>query len=218
MHDILSYLAATYDPVAIIVYGSFADGTSNLFSDFDALLITADGVRIHDDSFIDCTQLDVFIHPLSDFEPGYDPGEYVQVCGGQILLDHNSIAASLIKNVEQYLDSQTGKTPEELRLDVDWCEKMLRRAERDDAEGAYRRHWLLVDSLEIYMQLRAWRFLGPKKTLRMLEKKDKEAFSLYEEALFKNDLSSLSAWVSHIRERYEKSIVKGKRQKKGQNT
>lgn len=218
MHDILSYLAATYDPVAIIVYGSFADGTSNLFSDFDALLITEADERLHDDSFIDCTQLDVFIHPLSDFEPGYDPAEYVQVCGGQILLDHDGIAASLLKNVERYLDGRAGKTPEELRLDVDWCEKMLRRAERDDAEGAYRRHWLLVDSLEIYTELRAWRYLGPKKTLRMLETKDKEAFALYEAALLSNDLSSLSAWVAHIRECYEKSVRKAKKQKKRQNT
>ena len=37
MNDILTYLAAKYDPAAIIVYGSFADGSSNLFSDFDAL-------------------------------------------------------------------------------------------------------------------------------------------------------------------------------------
>ena len=86
MNDILTYLAAKYDPAAIIVYGSFADGSSNLFSDFDALLITADGERKHDDSFVDCTQLDVFVHPMSDFQGDYDPAEYVQVYGGQILL------------------------------------------------------------------------------------------------------------------------------------
>ena len=45
MNDILTYLAARYDPAAIIVYGSFADGSSNLFSDFDALLITDGGGR-----------------------------------------------------------------------------------------------------------------------------------------------------------------------------
>ena len=47
MQDILTYLAAEYDPLAIIVYGSFADGTQNLFSDFDALLITEGGARRH---------------------------------------------------------------------------------------------------------------------------------------------------------------------------
>ena len=99
MNDILTYLAAKYDPAAIIVYGSFADGSSNLFSDFDALLITADGERKHDDSFVDCTQLDVFVHPMSDFQGDYDPAEYVQVYGGQILLDRDNVAATLLEKV-----------------------------------------------------------------------------------------------------------------------
>lgn len=208
MNDILTYLAAKYDPAAIIVYGSFADGSSNLFSDFDALLITADGERKHDDSFVDCTQLDVFVYPMSDFQGDYDPAEYVQVYDGQILLDRDNVAATLLEKVARYLDERAGKTPEELALNVSWCEKMLRRAERADAEGNFRRHWLLTDSLEIYTEVCGWRYLGPKKALRQMEKKDKEAFALYEKALCENDYSSLAAWVEHIRRRFEK---KGKR-------
>lgn len=208
MNDILTYLAAKYDPAAIIVYGSFADGSSNLFSDFDALLITADGERKHDDSFIDCTQLDVFVHPMSDFQGDYDPAEYVQVYDGQILLDRDNVAATLLEKVARYLDERAGKTREELALNVSWCEKMLRRAERADAEGSYRRHWLLTDSLEIYTEVRGWRYLGPKKALRQMEKKDKGAYALYEKALCENDYSSLAAWIEHIRSRFEK---KGKR-------
>ena len=156
MHDILSYLAAAYDPIAIIVYGSFADGTSNLFSDFDALLVTADGERRHDDRFVDFTQLDVFVHPLSDFQGEYDPAEYARIYGGQILLDRDGVAAALLERVTQWVDSRAKKTQEELDFNVSWCEKMLRRAERTDAEGCFRRHWLLVESLEIYTELRGW--------------------------------------------------------------
>ncbi len=210
MHDILTTLAAEYDPVAIIVYGSFADGTSNLFSDFDALLITRDGERRHDSRFVDCTQLDVFIHPLSDFEGAYDPAEYVQICGGQILLDRDGVAEALLKNVERFLDSRAKKTPEELRLDVEWCEKMLRRAERTDAEGCFRRHWLIVDSLEIYTELCGWPYLGPKKALGQLEKKEKAAYGLYEKALTDGGNEALAAWVAHIRERFEKGRRKRK--------
>ncbi len=204
MHDILTYLAARYDPVAIIVYGSFADGTSNLFSDFDALLITAGGERQHDDSFVDCTQLDVFIHPLSDFQGDYDPADYAQVYDGQILLDRDGVAAALIERVNRYLDACGSKSPEELRIDVSWCEKMLRRAGRADAEGAFRRHWLLVDSLEIYMQVRGWRYLGPKKALCTLEKKDKKGSALYVRALTGSDPEDLAAWVGHIRQALDK--------------
>ena len=212
MHDILSYLAAEYDPVAIILYGSFADGTSNLFSDYDALLITEGGERRHDDRFVDFTQLDVFVHPLSDFQGEYDPAEYANIYGGQILLDRNGVAAALLDKVARWVDSRAKKTREELGFNVSWCEKMLRRAERTDAEGCFRRHWLLVDSLEIYTELRGWPYLGPKKALSQLEKKDRAVFALYEKALTQNDYESLAAWVEHIRERFEKG------QKKRKNT
>jgi len=211
MHDILSYLAAQYDPIAIIVYGSFADRTSNLFSDFDALLITQDGQRRHDDRFVDCTQLDVFIHPLSDFQGEYDPAEFARIYGGQILLDKNGVAAALLDKVQSWVDSRAKKTQEELGFNVSWCEKMLRRAERADAEGCFRRHWLLTDSLEIYTELRGWPYLGPKKALAQLEKKDKAVFALYETALTAGDYESLAAWVQHIRERFEKGQKKRKK-------
>jgi len=211
MHDILSYLAAAYDPLAIIVYGSFADGTSNLFSDFDALLITDGGERRHDDRVVDFTQLDVFIHPLSDFQGAYDPAEYARIYGGQILLDRNGVAAAILEKVTQWVESRAKKTQEELAFNVSWCEKMLRRAERTDAEGCFRRHWLLVDSLEIYTELRGWPYLGPKKALAQLEKKDKAVFILYERALTQNDYASLAAWVEHIRERLDKGQKKRKK-------
>ena len=215
MQDVLSYLAAEYDPLAIIVYGSFADGTQNLFSDFDALLITEGGKRTHDDRFVDCTQLDVFIYPLSDFQGDYDVEEYTQVYGGQILLDRNGVAAALLERVQKHVDSKARKAREELQLNVSWCEKMLRRAERTDTEGAYRRHWLLVDSLEIYTSLRAWPYLGPKKALRQLEKKDKAAYALYEKALCEGDYASLAAWVEQIRTQFENN---GKKAKNRQQT
>ena len=211
MNDILTYLAAKYDPAAIIVYGSFADGSSNLFSDFDALLITAGGERKHDDSFVDCTQLDVFVQRVSDVQGVDDPAEYVQVYDGQILLDRDNVAATLLEKVARYLDERAGKTREELALNVSWCEKMLRRAERTDAEGCFRRHWLLVESLEIYTELRGWPYLGPKKALAQLEKKDRAVFALYEKALTQNEYASLAAWVEHIRERYEKGQKKRKK-------
>ena len=211
MQDVLSYLAAEYDPLAIIVYGSFADGTQNLFSDFDALLITESGPRRHDDRFVDCTQLDVFVYPLSDFQGDYDLEEFTQVYGGQILLDRNGVAAALLERVQKYVDGKARKTREELRLNVSWCEKMLRRAERTDAEGSYRRHLLLVESLEIYTELRAWPYLGPKKALRQMEKKDKSAYALYEKALCKGDYESLTDWVAQIRVRFDSVGKKAKK-------
>ena len=161
---------------------------------------------------MDFTQLDVFVHPLSDFQGAYDPAEYARIYGGQILLDRNGVAAALLEKVTQWVESRAKKTQEELAFNVSWCEKMLRRAERTDAEGCFRRHWLLVESLEIYTELRGWPYLGPKKALAQLEKKDKAVFALYERALTQNDYASLAAWVEHIRERLDKGQKKRKKE------
>ncbi len=206
MHDILSYLAAVYDPIAIIVYGSFADGTNTLFSDFDALLITRGGERKHDAGYVDCTRLDVSVHPLSDFENGFDPAEYVRLCGGQILLDQNGIAAGLLETVNRFLDIQASKVPDELCSEVEWCEKTLRRAQQSDNEGLFCRHRLLADSLPIYCDVCSRRYLGPKKTLENLERKDRKAFALYVRALRSADPASLGEWIALIRAQFEKRL------------
>ena len=124
---------------------------------------------------------------------------------------HVDVAATLLDKVQSWVDSRAKKTQEELGFNVSWCEKMLRRAERADAEGCFRRHWLLTDSLEIYTELRGWPYLGPKKALAQLEKKDKAVFALYETALTAGDYESLAAWVEHIRERFEKGQKKRKK-------
>ena len=49
---IIKYLIETYSPDAIIVYGSFVDGSANEHSDFDALVI-ANSSKKHDSSVIE---------------------------------------------------------------------------------------------------------------------------------------------------------------------
>ena len=59
---ILEYIRKTYDPDAVIVYGSFADGSESAHSDFDALVIAGDR-PVHDSSVVGGIQLDVFVYP-----------------------------------------------------------------------------------------------------------------------------------------------------------
>ena len=75
---------------------------------------------------------------------------------------------------------------------------MLHRTLRGDAEGSYRWHWLLVDSLEIYFDSRHLRYFGPKKALRSLERQDAEAFRLYTLALQELRRERLSAWIAYL--------------------
>ena len=195
---LVAYLKDTYQPDAIIAYGSFADGSANKNSDFDALVI-ADNVRKHDSSVIDGIVLDVFIYPLETFQSEFDPEEFVQVWDGKIILDTEGIAARLKKRVLDYIAKIPQKAEEEIQQELSWCEKMLSRTMRGDAEGDYRWHWLLVDSLEIYFDVKGLHYYGPKKALRLLEQTDQEAFRIYTKALQEFKHERLSDWIFHLK-------------------
>ena len=70
---------------------------------------------------------------------------------------------------------------------------------RGDAEGYYRWHWLLVDSLEIYFDVKGLHYYGPKKALRLLEQTDQEAFRIYTKALQEFKHERLSDWIFHLK-------------------
>ena len=91
---IIKYLTETYSPEAIIVYGSYADGSANENSDFDALVIT-ESVKTHDSSEVANTILDVWVYPAMYFNDEYDPDEFIQVFDGKIVLDKNGTAEKL---------------------------------------------------------------------------------------------------------------------------
>ena len=195
---IMEYLNRTYQTDAIVVYGSFADGSANRNSDFDALVI-ADSGKTHDASVVDGVVLDVFVYPAETFLAEYDPEEFVQVWDGKIVLDEHGIAGQLKAKVLDYIEHLPKKTATEVAQEVEWCEKMLLRTMREDVEGYYRWHWVLCDSLEIYFDIRGLHYYGPKKMLRLMEKSDAEAFGLYAKALREFDRESLSEWIAYLK-------------------
>ena len=195
---IIRHLIETYQPDAIIAYGSFADGSANEHSDFDALVI-AGKRRMHDSSVIDGIVLDVFIYPPETFQSEIDPEEFIQVWDGKIILDANGAAARLQQRVLDFIAHMPKKTVEEIQQEIRWCEKMLSRTMREDTEGYYRWHWVLFDSLEIYFDAKGLHYYGPKKALRFLEQTDPEAFRIYAKALRELKRESLSEWISHLK-------------------
>ena len=126
-------------------------------------MVITEGTKTHDTSVIGNTVLDVFVYPRETFQSSFELANFVQIFDGNIVLDKTGDAERLIKNVNAYLDSIPNKTSEEIQQEVDWCKKMLARSSRGDAEGFYRWHWLLIDSLEIYFEIKHQPYHGPKK-------------------------------------------------------
>lgn len=75
----MEYLKSAYHPIGMAVYGSFANGTNHLNSDFDALLVREEGEISHDHSLICGIELDVFIYPKSLFQQEYPVEDFVQI-------------------------------------------------------------------------------------------------------------------------------------------
>ena len=148
---------------------------------------------------IDGIVLDVFIYPPETFQSEFDPEEFIQVWDGKIILDANGIAARLQKRVIDFIAHIPQKNVEEIQQEIRWCEKMLSRTMREDAEGYYRWHWVLFDSLEIYFDVKGLHYYGPKKALRFLEQTDPEAFQIYTKALRELKRECLSEWISHLK-------------------
>lgn len=196
---IIRYLIDKYDPDAIITYGSYSDGSFNAHSDFDALVI-ADSPTAHDGSVIDGVALDVFIYSPQLFAGEYDEEKFSHIYDGIIELDKTGIAERLKKNAEQYISGIPFKTREEIQHETQWCRKMLLRAERGDAEGYFRWHWLLTDGLEFYCDIVKKRYRGPKKTLKQMAEDDSRAFELYEKALKDFTHDALAEWVGYLEE------------------
>ncbi len=190
----ISHLRDKYSPLAVIVYGSYADGTNGDGSDFDALLIVPDGERTHDTSTVCGVQLDVFVYPANMIDD-IDPYEIMQIHDGHVVADTDGIGAALCDKIREYVAAHPSKTSEELRDSLTWCKKMLSRAERADAEGAYRHHLVLVESLEIASDVCGRFYFGPKKTLEYLRSERPQMYSVYETALTCFNTESLCAWI-----------------------
>ncbi len=199
MEKIIAYIQQTYNPLSIILYGSYASGTNNLNSDFDSLVISCDHEQFHDTSFVNGIQLDVFVYPASYFDGSFDCNEFIQIFDGKILMDHDERGKTLQTKVRSYLQNRPQKSKAELDASVDWCVKMLARVRRYDAEGMFRWHWVLIDSLEIFCDIMHHPYLGPKKSLKWMEENHPSAFACYKKALEDFSMDSLANWIAYIK-------------------
>ena len=198
MDETLAYLQEKYHPLSVILYGSYANGTNTVNSDFDALVISAGHEPFHDTSFVGNVQLDVFVYPATYFEDDINYEDFVQIFDGRILADANGIGKTLQANVQSYLRNRPVKTRNEIQASIDWCVKMGKRAKRCDCEGMFRWHWVLIDSLEIFCDVMRQPYWGPKKSLKWMEETHPEAFQYYQKALSHFRMDCLEDWIGYI--------------------
>ena len=135
LEQIIEYIKQNYNPISIILYGSYANGTNNLNSDFDSLVISYDHEQFHDTSFVNGIQLDVFVYPVSYFEGEFDCDDFVQIFDGKIIVDSNERGKALQMKVISHIQNRPQKSKAEIdAISLFWTEKDI---EMDGAKSPY---------------------------------------------------------------------------------
>ena len=195
---IVQYLKDTHHPRAIIITGSYADGSCNDASDFDCWLIGADETKIRrDTSTVNGVELQAEIYPLSQMMnlAAYQMNYFTDVV---IAHDPEGLAEAFMAQVQKNLSRVPCMPPAQKRQAVAYLDKMMRRARKQDFHGDLRGHLLLVQSVRYWCDFTDRLFLGMKKTLRMMERVDPESAALFRQALRRFAIEDIQAWIDRL--------------------
>lgn len=129
-NEIIKYIVDQYEPHTIILYGSYADGSNNINSDFDALVITDKEGEFHNGNIFAGIKLDIFIYNTELFKKDIDCEKYVQIYDGNIVIDKYGIGKELQQKICEFIKNVPVKSKEEKEYLVKWCEKMFLRTKR----------------------------------------------------------------------------------------
>jgi predicted nucleotidyltransferase len=175
---ILRELSASYGAHTVLLYGSRADGTAGVSSDYDIAAFGEVAAPIRIARSEAGEYLDVFVYP--DVVLLNPSEEYLPLRGSKVLAQRGSQVESFLHGLEEVFRAGPQLLrPDEIAARRIWAHKMVARMERRDPEGNYRRTWLLQALLEDYFQIRGLWYEGPKKALRWLAQFEPDVYSAF---------------------------------------
>lgn len=203
MENIIKYLKEKYRLSSMIVSGDYAEGNIRPGSTFEAIAMGATSPYAHETAEIDGVKLDVLVYPREIFYGEIALDEFEQAHEGLVVLDEDGMGSWLKRMIAQQIASIPLKNDEAVMDALHWCRSMAQRAETEDAEGLFCRHWLLTDSVEVYSDVCGQPFLSPKKTMSKMAKHDSEAAEIHMRAMGSMDKAALMDWVDLLQKRFE---------------
>lgn len=195
---IVEDLQAKYHCHTVILYGSRARGEATNTSDYDIIAIREQGDFIRDCRIFEGSYLDAFVYSE---EVVKNPDiSFIRIKDGIVLVQKGHIGETLINKIKSIFEQGAPKTYSwEKNEIVTWTRKMLQRAEENDIEGNFRRHWLLHDLLECYFKMRDSWYLGPKVSFQWLKANDPDTYTSFDGALKSNaSFKEIEKLISHV--------------------
>lgn len=192
----VEYLVNTYHPRSLLVYGSFARGDWDEYSDFDCMIIVDEKSVKHDDTVIEGVQLDCFVFTAEETAEE-DPELFLPAYDAEILFD-DGIGEQLQERVRRYVREQKTIDADEKAFIVSWIRKTMKRMQKDDDEGNYRAIAFLWESLTDYCLLRDLFYFGSKTTIQYLLTNDMEGYKLFHKAIKLKTNESILNWARYV--------------------
>ncbi|GAB1484575.1 hypothetical protein MASR2M78_33930 [Treponema sp.] len=125
--------------------------------------------------------------------------EFLKIEDGRVLFQKADYGDLLLRRVSSRMaEGPAALSSEERQQRIHWLQRMAERALRDDDEGRYRHSWLLSELPQVYFELIRHFWLGPKRSLRLLEKIDPEFLALYRKALSGKSASMLLPCIKKL--------------------
>lgn len=176
-------LVAEHAAHTVLLYGSRARGTHTPDSDYDVAAFAPRPALLRITDRVGPAHLDVFVYPEATLASVTD--ELLRLRGARVLLQRDDGGADhfLARLDAHHAAGPPALSADEQRARIDWLAKMAQRMRRGDAEGHFRRVWLLTALLEDYFVLRRRWYEGPKQALAWLARHDEPAHALFTQAL-----------------------------------
>jgi len=179
LEDLVQELREKHGCHTVILYGSRARGDNRENSDIDVFCINDLGDSTTDARLWRGLYLDAWIVPQQAIS---DPANYLHLRDGKILYEENGVGSRLLEWVRKRFEE--GREPmsqgkyEHYLL---WFQKMLKRSSSGDVEANYRRHWMLVDLLQVYFEAQGEWYLGCKLSFEWLQENQPEMYRFFEQ-------------------------------------
>lgn len=183
---------------AVLLYGSRARGDHTAASDYDLIGIRRRRGTEQWAEILGGAYIDAFIFGESDLRKVDE--SHLHMSDARVVLDRRGFGSKLVRDLRAVARRKKKALSEsESEARRVWLCKMLARARQGDVEGDYRRAWLQEALLLEYFDLRAIRFLGPKKAFQWLAMNDEPTYRLFVDVLRQPlDLDLLDRLVERV--------------------
>lgn len=177
-------LVARHGCHTVLLYGSRARGDASEESDWDLLGVRTEGPVVRDAWRTEHGWLDAFVYPEAELLAEPLSMSFFRLEGARVLVQREGFGDALIRKVEARLANPPEPLPDdEIAARRQWAEKMLERARVGDAEGNFRRAWLLTQLLEDHFVCAQRWYRGPKAAIASLRRDEPELYRRYAAAL-----------------------------------